>query len=287
MKNCTINLPGDPYYRLIDRDCRKVVGSCNGLVCLRGYSYNEEEDEKEERWLRIWNPATRTLSYKLLYQLEFWKFAFGYDNSTDIYKVVALRLGHDMTTTDVQVLSFGNNVWRNIQSFPARLVLDVPYIRCVHLDCTLNWLATIKNGNLDNQFVIISLDLGTERHRQLLPPPSARNLHRLGTGVCVLMDSLCFYHDINRTDFVIWKMTKFGDEKSWTQFLKLNYHNLQIDFTFGYNYVNGDTVVFPEHLQSRATLYNLRNNTVMKTRVDKKINWSTINNYVESLVSTC
>jgi F-box interacting protein len=307
MENCSINLPDDSYYSLIDKECRKVVGSCNGLVCLLGYSLTRDDDGQQEMWLRLWNPATRTISDKLgyiyfrddMYQLQFWKFAFGYDNSTDTYKVVALHMGGDdiTPTTEVQVLSFGNNAWRNIQSFPAMLAMlcfpDTQDYSGVHLNCTANWLAIFKKGNLVVQFVIISLDLGTETHTRLLPPPGSQG-HLCMVGVCVLMDSLCFYHDIKRTDIVIWKMTKFRDEKSWTQFLKFNNHNLQMEMTRGLScinlYENGDILVFTDdqYHQGQAILYNWRNSTVvkLKTRDNESIFWSSINNYVESLVST-
>jgi F-box interacting protein len=306
MENCPINLPDDPYYSLIDKDCCQVVGSCNGLVCLLGYSLTKDDDGLHRLWLRLWNPATRKISNKLgyfrdeMYQLKSWKFAFGYDNSTDTYKVLALHMGHESsdnktTTTEVQVLSFGNNVWRNIQSFPAVLVmLCFPHTRDyggVHLNSTVNWLAAInENGNIAVQFVIISFDLGTETQTRLLPPPGSQ-VHFV-VGVCVLMDSLCFYHDmIKGTDFVIWKMTKFGDEKSWTQFLKFHNLNLQIKITSGLSciklYENGEILVFTDNKQDLVILYNWRNSTVVKTRVIEKLCWLSSNNYVESLVSTC
>jgi phage pi2 protein 07 len=158
----------------------------------------------------------------------------------------------------------------------------------VHLNCTVNWLANIIENVF--RYVIISLDLGTETHTQLLPPPGFQaDLHPLA-GVCVLMDSLCFYHDVKQTDFVIWKMTKFGDEKSWTQFLKFNNLNLHMEITRGLScinlYENGDILVFADKQQDRAILYNWRNNTVVKTRVNENICWLSISNYVESLVST-
>ncbi|MCI29866.1 F-box protein, partial [Trifolium medium] len=112
-ENRSITFPDDPYYRLIDKDCRHVVGSCNGLVCLLGYSL--AEDGHTETWFRFWNPATRTISVKLgyfpddMYQSKSWRFMFGYDNSTDTYKVVALHLVNDLTT-EVRVLSFGDNI---------------------------------------------------------------------------------------------------------------------------------------------------------------------------------
>lgn len=37
---------------------------------------------------------------------------------------------------------------------------------------------------------------------------------------------VCFYDNYNGTDLVIWQLTEFGDERSWTQFLKFSHHNL-------------------------------------------------------------
>lgn len=45
---------------------------------------------------------------------EFYEFVFGYDNSTDTYKVVALNSGGN----DVRVITMGDNVWRTIKTFP-------------------------------------------------------------------------------------------------------------------------------------------------------------------------
>jgi F-box interacting protein len=201
MENCPINLPDDPYYSLIDKDCCQVVGSCNGLVCLLGYSLTKDDDGLHRLWLRLWNPATRKISNKLgyfrdeMYQLKSWKFAFGYDNSTDTYKVLALHMGHESsdnktTTTEVQVLSFGNNVWRNIQSFPAVLVmLCFPHTRDyggVHLNSTVNWLAAInENGNIAVQFVIISFDLGRYRDANTIIAPSRFSGAFCGRCLCV------------------------------------------------------------------------------------------------------
>jgi len=318
MNDLSITLPKDSYYRLFDYN--GVVGSCNGLVCLFGYSFNEyyndfyvegdeenDENEYKETWFRIWNPATRTMSDKFGYlrddDVKYGQFVFGYDDSTDTYKVVAFRMGSSNMTTEVTVLSFGNNVWRNIQSFPVRLLQlsfnnnNGTVYAGVHLNSTLNWLGFIHDGNLAPQFVIISLDLATETYTQFLPPPISfefshilQKVSHAWPGVSVLMDSLCLYHDFKETDFVIWKMTKFGDEKSWAQLLKISYHNLQMNLKPGISmfklYVNDDTLVFVDDQKERAILYNWRNNRVVKTRVNKKICWFSLNHYVESLVPT-
>lgn len=163
----------------------------------------------------------------------------------------------------------------------------------VQFGCTVNWLAPN---------VIISLDLSTETYTQWMLPPSANKSPR-SSDVCVLRNFLCFYHDLNRTAFVIWMLTEFGDDKSWTQFLKISYHNIRMNHKLRIDHFrvddlhlnlkpvhlseNCDTMVFVNNLQNQAIIYNLRNNTVLKSRINHKICWFFINDYVESLVSTC
>lgn len=42
LKNCSITLLSDPYYRFIDKGYLHVVGSCNGLACLLNYDDHDE-----------------------------------------------------------------------------------------------------------------------------------------------------------------------------------------------------------------------------------------------------
>jgi len=149
--------------------------------------------------------------------------------------------------------------------------------------------------------VIISLDLGTETHTHLMPPLGSTKVAYVTPSVCVLRDSFCFYHDFNGMDFVTWKMTEFGNDKSWTQFLKLSYyHDLRMisqfyHFRFGHLrlilmplhlFEDGDILVFANNLQDQAILYNRRTNRVLKSTINDKICWFSIKDYVESLVST-
>jgi F-box interacting protein len=294
MENRSFTFPDDPYYQLADKDGCQVVGSCNGLVCLLGYSL--AEDGHKKTCFRFWNPATRTISDKLGYfredmNLKFWKFTFGYDNSTDTYKVVALHWGYKFIAEEIQVtkelrvFSFGNNIWGNIQSFsamPLQFVYSSSKEFCgVNLNGTVNWLA-VGTGSL---FVIISLDLGTETLLQFSSPPGSLEKINAHPNICVLMDSLCFYHDFGKTDIFIWKMTKFGDEKSWIHFLKISYQNLHMNVKhtpYFKLYENGDTLVFTQEHPDEVIFYNWRNSTVVKTIVNKEICWFSINNYVET-----
>jgi F-box interacting protein len=253
----------------------------------------------------LWNPATRTISDKLGFFYandriwRFWDFVFGYDNSTNTYKVVALDF--DDVDGEVKVFSFGHNVWRNIQNLPVaarRLTfLDLRIYGGVHFSSTVNWVTTVSNDNNVYQVLIFSLYLGTETYTQLLPPPGYEKVARVIPSVCVLTNSFCFYHDYEGTDFVIWKMEEFGNEKSWSQIFKFSYQNLGMNYKFELGGLclklkplhlseNHDTVVLANILQNRAILYNWTTNRAKKTRINNNIRWHTMNDYVESLVST-
>ncbi|XP_058761569.1 F-box/kelch-repeat protein At3g06240-like [Vicia villosa] len=307
-KNSSINIPQDPSYQLSNKNCTEIVGSCNGLVCLAGYSLNEITRYKKI-WLRFWNPATRAISDKLgsffyydRYRFEYCKFTFGYDNSTQTYKVTALGSVVDRTLseTDVKVFSLGDNVWRTIHGVPAiplQLYFGHEYDG-VHLSNTINWLSiqdVFGRDDIVEQFVIISLDLSTETFTQLMPPENYDNHGGISPNICVMMDSLCFSYD-KETEIFIWQMTKFGDEKSWSQFLKFSYHNVGVDYELGHPYIkltplhlseDGDTLLLAKDEQDSAILYNRRNNIAKKTRINNKICWFSIRAYVESLVPTC
>jgi len=306
LDNRHITFPKDPYYLLHDKDCREVIGSCNGLVCLLGYSYVALDTYS--MWLRFWNPATRKISDRLgsfddfNYGSNSRRFVFCYDNSSDTYKVVALHYNRNVSNpmVEVSIFTLGDNVWRTIQTLSlVPLQLLYSYWRMydgVQFNCTVNWLACNQIPSKVDEFVIISLHLGTDTYTKLMLPPGDEKSTHL-SSVCVLMNSFCFSQDFNGTDFVIWKMTEFGDDRSWTQFFTFSYHNLRMNLNSRVVYSwltlkplhlseDGDTMVFASYLHNQAILYNLKTNRVLKSRVNKKICWFSIKDYVESLVST-
>ncbi|GAU45631.1 hypothetical protein TSUD_175440 [Trifolium subterraneum] len=312
IENPSITIPINPYNPLEDiNDCSLIIGSCNGLLCLRGFSFAIEL-EQQNTWFRIWNPATNTISRRLGYRtciLSRLKYTFGYDNSTETYKVVVL------SPTEVHILNLRDNSWRTISSFPPfHHVALKPGCRVnegVYLSGTVNWFTIQSNvlgydyyifqrNNITvDQFVIISLDLGTETYMHLSLPRGVDEVPCVEPTIAVLMDCLCFSHNLNGTHFVIWKMAEFRVEQSWTQFLKISFQNLQVydDKYSSYDWrffrlfplclvENGRTLVLTSSDLDHAIFYNLRDNRVRKTS-DNKIIWVVAKNYVESLASIC
>jgi hypothetical protein len=86
----------------------------------------------------------------------------------------------------------------------------------------------IRNFFTIEQFMIITFDLSTETYCQLLLPRGFDKLPLIEPTLSELMESLCFSHDFNETDFIIWQMKEFGVQDSWIQFLKISYQSLPI-----------------------------------------------------------
>ena len=307
LKNPPMTIARHPYYRLSYKDCTRIVGSCNGLVCLVG----DSDSEKFVRtWFRIWNPATGIISEKLgsfkqphngVYCRL--RFTFGYDNSTGTYKVVRL------CSSEVKVFSLSNNIWRKISSFPPfdhAVTLGFSKNEGMYLSGTVNWFA-IRNKAIYNsynkditveQFMIISLDLGTETYKQFQTPCGVDEVPDVEPTISVLMDCLCFSHYIKKTHFVIWQMLEFGVEQSWTQFIKISFQNVQVDDRFS-DWIHYQSFMFPlclsencgillldSYRKDKLILYHLKDNRVEQAS-GNEIPWFFAKDYVESLASIC
>ncbi|XP_058768907.1 F-box/kelch-repeat protein At3g23880-like [Vicia villosa] len=280
-----------------------VIGSCNGLICLFYYTTSIS-------WFRVWNPATGTMSDRLGYfhkpRSKFMPgplgYTFFYDISTDNYKIVAF--GYRF----IRVFCFNHNVWREIQSLPDKIVIvdHLRYNKSVCLDGTLIWLAFLNEFPYNDwrdtfsivRYLIISLDLATETRRELLPPPVYDEVSDVvDPSISMLRNCLCFFYKFKRTHFVLWQMTQFGVEESWTQLFKISYENLQVEHFLCdfyrrlslyplYISENGATLILANDREDQALIYNSRDNRVERRRITNEIDWRLSESYVESLVPT-
>jgi len=310
LDNPSIFLDEDPHYLIVgdidnqESNIHRVVGSCNGLICLLIYTYSLGY---RDAWLQFWNPSTRTRSEKLGYLRLFsskyygpmyYEYTFGYDNLTSTYKVVMLSYhSKNMIILETKVFSLGDNVWRNITNLPA-VPLQVFNVRplpehyVVYLNGTLNWLA-VFDFPIDSvhKYVIISLDLGHETYTQMQLPQGFDKVPQVFPCIGVLNGRFSFSYDVKQTHFVLWHMMDFRVVESWTPLLQISYENLQIDYNFGgpifflvplHLSEDGQILILASNLEDQAILYNTTNNSVERTRIP-----NTLMDYVESLVSIC
>ncbi|XP_057453223.1 F-box protein CPR1-like [Lotus japonicus] len=200
----------------------KFSGTFDGLICLL---------KREENFVRIrlWNPATRSMSQHsppLHFSNTGLGFEFGYDCSSETYKVVVVtRSVFASRGTTVNVYNNGDTCWRRLQVFPRG---TYPISNAVNVSNTLNWLAILpdvlhgysatEQMNSD-AFIIFSFDLGKENYAQLSLPYCPRCIYEIREfmpALGVLKDCLCLCYTEKKLHFAIWQMKEFGVHNSWT-----------------------------------------------------------------------
>jgi len=299
LHNSPFTIAADPSYSWDIMYVGSFVGSCNGLLCVNYHAYMKSGMS----CLHFYNPATRILSKEFWYSNENRKnmypmerYTFGYDSSSDTYKVVMYGLFFDSKTklngTRVRVFSLGDNVWRDIEDITVAVINHD-----VYFSGSVNWLA-LENcfnqpWNYDSkcftlsQFVIVSLDFGTETYTRVLLPQGFDEVPHLEPAICVLMNNLCFCHDFKKTDFVIWQMKELGVEESWIKLLTISYQNLQlISWLPLHLSEDNNTLIMANNQDEHATIYNLRDGRVDRI-ITSRAGWAHSKNHVESLVSIC
>ncbi|XP_061361607.1 F-box/kelch-repeat protein At3g23880-like [Gastrolobium bilobum] len=117
----------------------RIVGSCNGLVCLF---------DRDQRNAWLWNPSTRLLSKKTpsvdVRGVECALFrGFGYDHVSGKYKVVIVFTdpcsNEEVHRTETKVYAFGDGSWKTKPNlkFPGYPMIEEGNFVCGNL----NWVA--------------------------------------------------------------------------------------------------------------------------------------------------
>lgn len=194
-----------------------IVGSINGLICIA----IDEQDTF------LWNPSTR-ISKKLAdpgikvrrgYLIV---YGFGYDESTDDYKVVGIFCtfhSEYLFETEVKVYSSRTDFWRRIGDFPSGVPLDESG---KFVNGAIHWAASRNTGsNLSFSWLIVSLDLANETYGEVAQPSYGEGEFDLSLGV--LGGCLCVLSNFHgyRTD--VWMMKEYGVRESWTKLTSIPY----------------------------------------------------------------
>ncbi|KAL3506829.1 hypothetical protein ACH5RR_032211 [Cinchona calisaya] len=204
-------------------DMFQVLGSCDGVLLsiLDGLS------------LLLWNPGTR-IFHKLpgigSRDDTYVFYGFGYDESSDDYKVVRGNCYTDYLYDDdgnvdysrrgkkreVHVYSRRSNSWKIVENCPYDEVLQV---NGAYVDGFLYWLVYKKKGQ-ELYKRIGSFDLAEQKFK-VLPQPKF-NGHILHLGdlegfLCVV----CNHYDSSPGGWTIWVMKEYGIRESWTKLIKI------------------------------------------------------------------
>ncbi|XP_059437067.1 F-box protein CPR1-like [Corylus avellana] len=205
-----------PHYNL---QSTEIVGSCNGLVCIKSF-----DNESVER-IVIWNPLIR--KYKKLPPKPLEKFiarrhsAFGYDQVNNDYKLLRLvkfwpkawldRQRDERRIYSLEVYSLREHSWRMVEEeWPIEEPYTISNEACFS-NGAFHWVVTSDETNLKKYHV--TFDLSTEKFRvQAFPINSSTKedleLVDLGGWLFAFFPQLC----------EVWVMKEYGLSSSWTLF---------------------------------------------------------------------
>lgn len=228
---CEVEFPIGLKEEMIN-PCFRVVGTCNGLVCLADdlgrYAYN----------FVVWNPSIR--KYVTLPK-PFVRFAthggydafigLGYDAIGNDYKVVRLATlldQHDMfdeCPTLAQVYSLAKGSWGQLRSdFPPCAMIGSSVQAFVN--GALHWLA-LHTVDAGFNYFVLTFDVGSESFREIMLPKCFRLEGPLELRLSVSGDGkslALFVRCKSETDCFldIWVMGDYCVEKSWTKLMILS-----------------------------------------------------------------
>ncbi|GMY13758.1 F-box protein CPR1-like [Fagus crenata] len=189
----------------------EVVGSCDGLLCL----LNSVGD------LAIWNPSTRAyrevpdpwptmaimFSENAVMWSDFDPYGFGYDETSNDYKVVQLiEFKEDLIVRNaVFVYNLKTNTWRKLSSDCTH---EFPHSHGKLACGALHWTGTSHNED------IIAFDLGLEEFRVIPQPDYSepicyKRVDMLGGSLAIV----CMYGEQQHQD--VWLMKEYNVKESW------------------------------------------------------------------------
>ncbi|GER45171.1 F-box and associated interaction domains-containing protein, partial [Striga asiatica] len=201
-------------------DVLRLVGSCNGLVCVR-FSPNTTI---------LWNPTTGKLKKlpepgicRLHWGYEYYSTAsaFGYDELHDDYKVVEFlgNLGSDELDdceNRVMVYSLRANSWKLLSNWPGGG--DVFGGLGQFLNGTIHWSVMDTNRLESDVWVIVSHDLTTDTLVEFPSPNLDSNDVKVRVKV---LNGFLALHCEHKFCVDVWVMKEYGVRESWTKLVSI------------------------------------------------------------------
>ncbi|PKI33101.1 F-box protein CPR1-like isoform X2 [Punica granatum] len=203
----------------------KLVGSCNGLLCLLSSS----ED------FIVWNPSTNDHArlpivpfdgITAIRSVHFAIFGFGYDSFTEDYKVVVIEPVLKQQYQDIWLYSLQRNSWRRTGDDQHQVFLHRPSRMGVYVSNTLHWVM-IRNSDSNDTQVILALDLRSEDYKEVPLPLCLDN--RFGMDVTVLGGCLgMVVNSPHNKVSDVWVMREYGSRESWLKLFSVPYQTADV-----------------------------------------------------------
>ncbi|KAL3753206.1 hypothetical protein ACJRO7_000581 [Eucalyptus globulus] len=281
----------------------KLVGACNGIVCLSTFDCKNPHHSK----IFLWNPSTgenRALPQPSLRVSNL--VGFGFDSSSghpDDFKVVNVNIRfeeYSNYTSQVEVYGFRRNCWKQVGNiFPPVLTQHLrhqsfcsifPSSHLGHQVIFENFICWCPVFCVDNEIVtlLIIFDVVQDVFRQLpfpaIMPPAEKHINLLDGCLSVIA------HNSSTNHYEVWFMKEFGVCESWTKLYTIG----SIENCWPVGFANSGEVFFLRrlcnglryHSPIQCVLYNVGSEDYKEFGVEVDSLYSTqLVPYIESLIS--
>lgn len=185
----------------------RLIGSCNGLLCVSMYRAGGTYSGKRSR-LYVYNPITR-LHFAVSNPVKsITACGFGYLESSNDYVIVLGSEGKGLFC----MFSLNSSEWRDLTCRCRGLSGGGAFV-----NEKLHWLVDRGEGTGTGEKCVLVVDLGDESCEEVMLIPKLNKNSRL----CVMGSRLCIW----TADFVsgeMWMLRKYGEWRTWTKLLSLD-----------------------------------------------------------------
>ncbi|GJY60712.1 putative F-box domain-containing protein [Tanacetum coccineum] len=182
-------------------------GRCYNIYEGWGY-YNKWEIVGASNGLRLGNCGRRPLLPKDV-TFAFWS-CFGYDSSTDDYKVV-MGIRKPLDGPIVQALSLKSNTWKLFGQVKYRFYHNQPGI---FFNGALYWFVFDANNKTENKPLIVSFNLSKEEFVEVSQPDHIQYKWDYGNTLGIVEDSLCIFSPRDHPRGT-WVLRNYNVKQSW------------------------------------------------------------------------
>ncbi|KAM7470685.1 hypothetical protein LguiA_008868 [Lonicera macranthoides] len=217
-------------FPLESRHPPRVLGSCNGLLCVGIDHVKDEGLHPNNHKIVLWNPSIG--DYKILpdtnplintsgflnrYQL----IGFGYDSSIRDYKIVRVLFG---SRYQVDVYSLKTNSWKVIESGPLTRFEFSLNTGGTAANGSIYWLVHHRKHGICHRWMV-SFDLKHDKLVELQLPPL--DLHGFYSSVFLMemggcLGVYCYYWNEGDATFAVLWMMKKGKKDEWTKMTSIS-----------------------------------------------------------------
>ena len=225
----------------------RVVGSCNGLLCLCDDYFRDSPD------IILWNPSIRkSVTLPIPYKPQcphMFVLGFGAHPTTHEYKVVRIvyEKGEDLNylkfPSKVEIYTQGTESWRGIGSYvPPHGIVEFMWSQ-VFMKGAVHWVANDPCVDVGYRILVMSFDMGEETFYEMMLPLTLAEQNPMSLSVKLFGELLAVLCRGQRDSgcCCIWVMKEYRVVESWTKLFNINLPGM-FDRTSGFR-KNGEVLL--------------------------------------------